>query len=304
MDACCVPTGTPDREKLTNYDMDDRVLRKMRLDSGVLNGLVILCLLFLSIARAGATGALEYRVSYRGIFSAGTDMQIADLRLESRMLPDSGGLSEAGVEVSSQAYPLVENLFPIRYRFRSWTTQDQGRLLGFETYESTRKLRHRLYLRDDSGVGVQRYDLKSGEGRGEMAQLETGVAPVVAAKGERLLDRLGLLQRVRQQNLHEQAAYRFVVTNGRERLIYEITVVAAQSLALDGVSLPAWKLRFDGRESGGRASSKPAHRPVYVWLSQAPGHIPLRVDSRQAIGLFRIELKDRPGLDQIAGLGL
>lgn len=284
--------------------MDDGVLRNMRLDSGVRNGLVVLCLLFLLIARAGASGALEYRVSYRGIFSAGTDMQIADLRLESRMLPDSGGLSEAGVEVSSQAYPLVENLFPIRYRFRSWTTQDQGRLLGFETYESTRKLRHRLYLRDDSGVGVQRYDLKNGEGRGEMAQLETGVAPVVAAKGERLLDRLGLLQRVRQQNLHKQAAYRFVVTNGRKRFIYDITVVAAQNLELGGVSLPAWKLRFDGRESGESDSPKPAHRPVYVWLSQAPGHIPLRVDSRQAIGLFRVELKGRPGLNQIAGLGL
>ena len=124
--------------------------------------------------------------------------------------------------------------------------------------------------------------------------------PVPPVAGERLLDRLGLLQLVRRQNLADQSEYRFVVTNGRERLVYDVRVVAAQTLDLAGVSLPAWKLRFHGLESGRNGGLEPAHRPVYVWLSQTPEHIPLRVDSRHAIGRFRVELKNRPLLRQIA----
>jgi len=251
------------------------------------------------LAQAGAD-ALEYRVIYRGMFSGGADMPIADLVLEASKAQGSADLRQARIEVSSSAYPLVESLFPIRYRFRNWTVGDQGQLLGFESYESTRKVRHRLYLRDGSNPGVRRISLKAGAGRREMAQLEAGEAPVPPIGGERLLDRLGLLQFVRRQDLAEQVEYRLMVTNGRERLVYEVRVVAAQILDLGDVSLPAWKLRFDGLQSGQNGGLEPAHRPVYVWLSQTPEHIPLRIDSRHAIGRFRVELKNRPLLKQIA----
>jgi hypothetical protein len=251
------------------------------------------------LAQAGAD-VLDYRVMYRGMFSGGADMPIADLLLETRIAQGSRDLRQARIEASSVAYPLVETLFPVRYRFRNWTIGDQGQLLGFENYESTRKVRHRLYLRDDSSLGVRRFDLKAGAGWRELEQLEAGAMPVPPVAGERLLDRLGLLQLVRGQNLADQSEYRFVVTNGRERLVYDVRVVAAQTLDLAGVSLPAWKLRFDGLESSRNGGLEPAHRPVYVWLSQTPEHIPLRVDSRHAIGRFRVELKNRPLLRQIA----
>lgn len=251
------------------------------------------------LAQAGAD-VLEYRVMYRGMFSGGADMPIADLVLETSKAQGSADLRRARIEASSLAYPLVETLFPIRYRFRNWTIGDQGQLLGFESYESTRKVRHRLYLRDESSPGVRRFDLKAGVGRREMKQLEAGETPVPPVGRERLLDRLGLLQLVRRQDLAEQAEFRSMVTNGRERLVYNVRVVAAQTLDLGDVSLPAWKLRFDGLESGRDGGLEPAHRPVYIWLSQTREHIPLRVDSRHAIGLFRVELKNRPLLKQIA----
>lgn len=243
---------------------------------------------------------LDYRLTYRGMFSGGADMPIADLLLETRTAQGSRDLSQARIDVSSVAYPLVETLFPIRYRFRNWTIGGEGQLLGFESYESTRKVRHRLYLRDDSSLGIRRFDLTAGAGWREMEQLEAGEMPVTPVGEQRLLDRLGLLQLVRSQDLADQAEYRFAVTNGRERLVYDVRVVAAQTLDLAGVSLPAWKLRFDGLESGRNGGLEPAHRPVYVWLSQTPEHIPLRVDSRNAFGRFRVELKNRALLRQIA----
>ncbi len=256
-------------------------------------------LMFASVCRAGASTALDYQVIYRGVFSAGADMPIADLLLEAPLKTGSAGVRQVGLSASSAAYPLVESVFPIRYRFRSWTGPDQGNLLGFETYESTRKVRHRLYLRDDSISQMKRFDLTEGVGQQEMAQLEAGVSPVAAAQRKHLLDRLGLLQLVRQQDLHEQARYRFEVTNGRERLVYLVKVETAQILDIGGLAVPTWKLRFDGLEHGRNGTQVAAHRPVYVWLSRVSDHVPLRLDSRQAIGLFRVELKTRSTLHQL-----
>jgi len=263
-----------------------------------------ICCLLLTPGAAGATSVLDYQVTYRGVFSAGTDLPIADLRLDSRRHAGAPGILETRIEASSAAYPLVESLFPIRYRFRNWTTPQAGAaLIGFETYERTRKLRHRLYLRDGSKLGVRRFDVVAGTGDEAIAQLEAGVSPMAPALDGSLLDRLGLLQRVRQEPLHEQAVYRFDVTNGRERLRYRVKVEADQLLYLDGVAVPAWKLRFDGLETGKDGRPVPAHRPLYLWLSQSSGRIPLRVDSRHRIGLFRIQLNDRATLERLMNPG-
>ena len=262
-------------------------------------GWVLLCLFNLT-AVATAAEALEYRVDYRGVFSAGSEMPIADLRLDEQRSADGHGLTRARIEASSFAYPLVEGLFPIRYRLRSWSRTDDGGLVGFETYESMRKKRHRLYLRDDSVSGVRRYDLLEGDGQQELHWLEAVVGPMPAQTGKGPVDRLGLLQRVRGKALAENASYRFEVSNGREVLIYEVRVVAAQTLNISGSELPAWKLRFDGLEQGRQGTIEAAHRPVYVWLSRTAGHVPLRVESRHPIGRFRVELKQGPAMEQVA----
>lgn len=100
---------------------------------------------------------------YRGTFSVGADMPIGDLSLEAFKAQGPPGLRQARVEASSLAYPLIETLFPIRYRFRSWTLGDQGHLLGLESYERIREVRHRLYLRDSHrAIGRFRVGLNKG----------------------------------------------------------------------------------------------------------------------------------------------
>ena len=261
----------------------------------------VLFLLLTLTCRAGTSDALEYQVIYRGVFSAGTDLPIVDLLLDAPLQEDSSGIRQVGLTASSLAYPLVESVFPIRYRFRSWTGPDRGQLQGFETYERTRKLRHRLYLPDKSGSGMRRYNLTEGVGQHELAQLQAGMSPTAhPVQGGQLLDRLGLLQRLRGLDLREQADYRFAVTNGRERLDYQVEVESAQTVTIGDLVVPAWKLRLDGFERGRNGRPVAAHRPVYVWLSRTPARIPLRVDSRQPIGLFRVELKNRTTLNQLA----
>lgn len=264
--------------------------------------LLLGCLLPVITLAGGMAESLEYGAVYRGLFSLGTDMRIADVVLESRP-PDGNRLGETRLEATSAAYPVVESLYPMRFRFRTWTTTG-GKLAAFETYEKTTGLRHRLYLRDDSEPGVRRLDLtRPGAGTEEIQRLDAGQPPQQLGDIQsRLLDRLGLLQQVRVKPLHAGAAYRFRVTDGRKRFDYTVRVEKAEDLQLGEVTIPAWKVRFEGSRTKDSGEVVEAHRPLHVWLSRAPGHIPLRVDSHNAIGLFQIELKDPQRLQQIAGL--
>ncbi|HOP15245.1 MAG: DUF3108 domain-containing protein [Gammaproteobacteria bacterium] len=247
-----------------------------------------------------AVEKLEFRVIYRGVFSLGSDLEIADLSLETLASRGAAGLVETRLDVTSAAYPNVESLYPIRYRFRTWSTQDAGQLVGFETYEKSRKLRHRLYLRDGSDLGVQRLDVNAGVGRDEIARLDTGELPDAAVIVGDLLDRLGMLQRVRAQTLIESAQFSFPVTNGREQLTYRVKVEGLESVNIGPLVVPAWKVSFAGFHLNKHGEEEAAHRPAIIWLSQAPGHIPLRADSQHPIGVFRIELHPPSALQHLA----
>ena len=252
---------------------------------------LVLGLLFHQVASfADEAERLDYQVTYRGVFSLGQDMTIADVALTTRGLAGEDRLRETRLEATSAGYPGVEALYPFRYRFRSWATTADARLLGFEAYEKTHKERHRLYLRDDSRLGVSRLDPQDAAGRRSLAQLAAGERPDATVIGGGLFDRLGLLQQIRSRELSAQAEYRFQVTNGRDLFAYRVQVEGAQSLMLHGRRVSAWKLRIDGSKSSRDGATKVAHRPIYLWLSRAPGHVPLRMDSRHSVGLFRIEL--------------
>ena len=127
-------------------------------------------------------------------------------------------------------------------------------------------------------------------GRKSLAQLAAGERPDTEVGGGGLFDRLGLLQQIRSRELSAQAEYRFQVTNGRDLFAYRVEVEGAQSLMLHGRRVSAWRLRIDGGKSSRDGATKVAHRPIYLWLSRDPDHVPLRLDSRHSVGLFRIEL--------------
>ena len=71
---------------------------------------------------------------------------------------------------------------------------------------------------------------------------------------------------------------------------YRVRVEKAATLRLHGAAIPSWKLRLDASEVDDDGLEVAAHSPVYVWLSRDARHIPLRVDVRHAVGLFRVQL--------------
>jgi len=264
---------------------------------------LIILLSWLLASPAMATEAvekLEYRVVYRGVFSLGADLSIADLSLETAAARGAAGLVETRLDATSAAYPSVESLYPIRYRFRTWSMPDAGQLVGFETYEKSRKIRHRLYLRDASELGVQRLDVNAGVGRDEIARLDTGEVPAATVIVGDLLDRLGMLQRVRAQTLADAAEFSFPVTNGREHLTYRVKVEGRETVNIGPLAVPAWKVSFAGFHLNKRGEQEAAHRPATIWFSEAPEHIPLRADSDHPVGLFRIELHPPSALQHLA----
>jgi hypothetical protein len=273
----------------------------MRGNLGSIGWLLAACLLVSQPAIGdGAGREYDYQVSYRGTFSLGQELPIADLLLTGAAATAGAEFAETRLEVSSEAYPVVEALYPIRYRFRSWGNPLSGELVGFESFEQTNRERHRLYLRSDSHRGVQSFDVTKGDGAGVLAQLTAGTRPAMAAGAGALYDRLGLLERVRSRDLRAGEEFRLPVTNGRDRFNYRVKVEGEQMLTLDGRSLPSWKLRFDGYEVGDDGREEVAHRPVFIWLSRDAERIPLRADARHAVGRFRIELKQPAGAARLA----
>jgi hypothetical protein len=253
-----------------------------------------------AVAGVGVIERLDYLASYRGAFSLGQEMPIADVELQTKQSGDHAGLQETRVVASSENYDLVESFFPMRYRFRTWASADDGRLVGFENYEQTKRVRHRLYLRDEEGQAFERFDLKQGRGADKVASLEAGVNPVAPPRDE-FIDRLGLLQKIRERDLAVGKRFGFPVTRGSESLEYRVEVEVEEDIDIRGISFAAWKVRLEGYEWDENGKQQAAHRPLFIWFSRDERHVPLLVESRNSIGLFKVELNNVAALAVSSG---
>ena len=88
-------------------------------------------------AQTSSVESLDYSVVYRGVFSAGQDLPIADLTLVTDLVA-APARTKTRLSASSAAYDVVEAAYPIRYRVDSWADAQTGHLIGFETHEKTR----------------------------------------------------------------------------------------------------------------------------------------------------------------------
>lgn len=239
---------------------------------------------------------LHYRASYRGVFSAGAEVPIADVVMRSRLPSPRSAYAQTELLATSEAYPYVEALYPVRYRFRSWYWHDLSAVLASEYYEFGRPkdIDHKLIYLDRRDQPILARNLQH-TGTTELALLQRGdYQPRVAAGERHAFDRLGLLQRIRMQKLEPGRRYDFIVTNGSKMLRYQVTVESAEQVSAAGREWPALKLRFDGLEQDRHGNEQHTHRPVFIWVSQEPRHTPLLAVSRSTLGRFRVELMQPP----------
>jgi len=257
------------------------------------------------LASSVAEEQLQYRVSYRGIFSAGAKVSIADVVLRTREPSGKSPYLESELTVTSAPYAYVESFYPIRYRFSSWYWSDRSGVLASEYFEYGRAddIEHKLTYLDKQDKPFVTRNLRPG-GQSDLALLRSGSYQPASAPGERrAFDRLGLLQRVRGLDLRPAQEIEASVSNGSKMLRYRVKVEAAVPLRVAGRDWSALKLRFDGIEQDKHGNEKYAHRPVYIWLSADQRHIPLLAESKHALGRFRVELTSVQIPTQVALIG-
>jgi len=267
---------------------------------------IALLILFFSTlpgtARAAASESLGYRVYYQGVLSAMQRVAIVEARLDSRT-PDQGGLQVSTLTLSSAGHPLVDSLYPIRYRLRAVADLASGRLLGFERYKHTRKTRQDLAWVTPDGSRV--HYLRAGvEARVTPAPLPPRLQPWLDKRGLQpvsdmslqampgVLDRLTLLQRLRRRPPAAGQPDTLWLTDGRKSYSYRVSRVGREWLDVAGRQWDAWKLRVEGykRQPGSAGPGEPDHAPVTLWLSTAAPHLPLRFHIDHTVGAFTVDL--------------
>jgi len=250
-------------------------------------------LLMLLVAQAASGEGLQYQVLYRGVFSIGSQIAIADVTLRSRHPGTQADYRESELVASSQAYDYVETFYPIRYRFRSWFAEDLSTGLAFEYYRQKRRsnIKHRLIYLDNPKQPFVTRDLVA-EGELDLPALLDGSYRRVSSNAqEARFDRLALLQHVRAQDLSPGREFSVRVSNGKRMMDYRVSVEARELVQAAGRNWQALKVRFDGVRINELGHEEHAHRPIFIWFSDDPKHIPLRAVSRHTLGKFTIKLR-------------
>ena len=263
---------------------------------------LLLMFVCLPLLAAPASEELHYRVSYRGLFSAGAEVSIANVVLRTRRPSAHAAYLESELTASSEAYSHVESIYPIRYRFRSWYWRDRSGVLASEYFEYGRPddIEHKLIYLDTRDKPFVTRNLRR-KGPLDLPSLRNGSYQSAVASGERhAFDRLGLLQHLRGQALRPGQVLESKVSNGSKMLRYRVKVEKATRIRLAGRDHAALKLRFDGLGVDERGREKHAHRPVYIWVSKDERHIPLLAVSKHVLGTFRIELRPARSTAKVA----
>jgi hypothetical protein len=243
---------------------------------------------------------LYYEASYQGLFSAGQPIAIAAVSLETDPADQVAGegLLQSEMQVTSLPYAFVEKHYPFRVRYRSIWDSGSRELLAMEAYEKTSKLKHQIIWVDRDGKRMQRFRAR-GKRAGQQVfpvSLQHWLAPGETFQfhkygrhkvPEGMLDWLSMLQDIRGRNLKYGRRFRYDVTDGRHLYRYRVKVEKRHLLKVDGQNRWTRKLRFEATEEG---VSGPAHRPVYVWLTDDGRHTPVQFESRHPLGRFTIRL--------------
>ena len=243
---------------------------------------------------------LYYEASYQGLFSAGQPIAIAAISLDTGPNGQAGAeeLFQSEMQVTSRPYAFVEKHYPFRVRYRSIWDGRSRELLAMETYEKTSKVKHQIIWVDRDGKRMQRFRPR-GKRAGQQVfpvSLQHWLAPGETFQfhkygrhkvPEGMLDWLSMLQDIRGRDLKYGKRFRYAVTDGKHLYRYRVKVEKRHLLEVDGHSRWTRKLRFDATEAG---VSGPAHRPVYVWLTDDGEHTPVQFESRHPLGRFTIRL--------------
>lgn len=251
----------------------------------------------IAVVQASVPETLSYRVYYKGLLSAMSEVPIAEAQLITER--PSATLEVSTLTLSSAAHDVVDALYPIRYRLRALYDLGDQRLVGAERFKRTREVKHDLtwldaadgrlrYVRADAGAPLVsvpeplRPWMTSTRLHGAIGD------PVVVPQS--LLDRLSLLQSLRRHIPPAGQVVDLPVVDGRKAYRYEVRLDGIESLSLAGKLWDTWRLRVEGyeRTAQGGFSDQPEHAPIFVWISRDAQRLPLQFRVDHAVGDFTV----------------
>ncbi len=264
---------------------------------------------------------LRYTISYRGLFSLGIKLVIAQAELTTRnveYLSDRQPTYLSMLNVTTAPYSKVELIYAFRYRYESWFSADLQRTQLASIWQKARRAEQDVIWFDWDTHLVRSYRWREGDdeivssakveadGRsgGEVVLpsrlLQQGFASGVDMQRFRYagkaalpqsahgLDYMAMLQSVRFSDLRSGKLYKLPVFNGAALTGFWVTVEDKEALAHGTIVLPAFKLRFDPIYADD--SDKSGTR-VYVWISADLQRLPLRFFSETRYGAMTAELQ-------------
>ncbi len=290
---------------------------------------VVLLLLLVPFSLKAAE-TVNYIAYYKGVFSLFDDISIADVQLyKSAYANDGNGLAidQLSLYVTSQKHGTVERLYPFRYLFNSYVPQTTGNTIAFEHIKKGKKEKHyigligiggkdaRLYSKPDSEPVLtpsvmlslmQSPDLTAMEKQHSLSVKSDSLKKLPGAP----IDRMTLLQQMRQQIKKGIGEHNYLVTNAAKLMKYRVSIKRKESLKLAGKDFAAVKVKIEAYEYGKPETvdftdnsevlinqDKPQqnymHAPVYAWFTADDEALPLKFVNRHAIGQFVIEYVSR-----------
>jgi len=281
---------------------------------------------------------LHYQASYKGVLSLFQTMSIADVWYATDTVPADSSenpIRLSSLSVSSENFSMVERLYPMRYQFLSFFSEQPARTLLFENLKVTkksRKTKHKVGLFDRQNQKVQLFTSKNkqlvigvdnalsviNENELETVQQKYALdvkAPALTKLQADPVDRLTLLQLIRQQVKENRQSQKYFVTTGDELMTYQVSMQNKDVVKVGNKPVNATKLKIEAydlgaekQESTGFATVHAAdayedlitakrdssqnyrHPPIYVWFSLDDNAIPLKFVNYHALGDFIVEL--------------
>ncbi|MBU0499014.1 MAG: DUF3108 domain-containing protein [Gammaproteobacteria bacterium] len=250
---------------------------------------------------------LDYRISYRGFFSLGKLIDIANATLSTpaRVQSDgTGRIFEADLSVTTENHGILDSVAPFRYRARTFYRIDpQGTALFSVLLKSKKKSGQYLYQVDSANGQLVRYRQQENDGNpnaghppARLMALHGEPGPfskdrVLAFKaGTPLLDRLSLLQFIRTREFAPGRSFQIAATDGSDLYAYSIRVEKQEKITLAGRAWDTWRLRFEGTKQKDNGRSEEAHSPIRFWISIDANHLPVRAEVEHKFGLFAMAL--------------
>ncbi len=241
--------------------------------------------------------SLTFIASYRGLFSAGLEVDIG--RIELRLEATGQQPPDILMLASTRDFDAAELIMPVRFCYRSRRDPDdqgvrqadwwslvgnkaaRGQLLADRRQRRVTRLHSEVRLAAAAGAGDS--SVLPQQPAPQRADQDLDRRPFPAAGAP--LDRLGVIQQLRDHPPSVGASRELPATNGRHLVGYRTFTEARETLDWNGRSLTTLRLRIEPV-----VDDDSPDRPVWLWVSDDEQRLPLRLRSTQVHGRFEMRL--------------